>query len=144
MKIIEPKTKEEFKLYFYLRWKILRKPWLKPIKSERDNSEKFSIHRMIINDVMQAVAVGRLQINSDNQAQIRFMAVEDKYQGMGLGSRILNELENIAKEKKCNHIILQSRESAIQFYKINGYKIIQKSHILFNEIQHWLMEKKIF
>lgn len=143
MKLIEPKTSEEYEKYYYLRWKILRRPLLQPIKSERDDLENSSIHRMIVNDKNEPIAIGRLQINSDSNAQIRFMAVENKFQGMGLGSKVLNELEFLAKEKKCKHIILHARENALSFYKKKGYRIINKSHNLFNKIQHWLMKKNI-
>ena len=42
------------------------------------------------------------------------------------------------KRKK---IILQARESAVNFYLSNGYHIEKKTHILFNSIQHYMMVK---
>jgi len=91
----------------------------------------------------KAVAVGRLQFNSIEEAQIRYMAVSDDYQGMGYGSKIVKTLNNIARDKGSRKIILQSRENAVKFYEKNGYKIIEKSYLLFDEIQHWLMEKEL-
>ena len=144
MKIIEPATSEEFKKYYNLRYEVLRKPWLQPKGSERDEEEETSLHRMIIDEPNgKAVAVGRLQFNSIEEAQIRYMAVSDDYQGMGYGSKIVKVLDNIAREKGSRKIILQSRENAVKFYEKNGYKIIEKSYLLFDEIQHWLMEKEL-
>ena len=144
MKIIEPSTSEEFKKYYNLRYEVLRKPWLQPKGSERDEEEETSLHRMIIDEPNgKAVAVGRLQFNSIEEAQIRYMAVSDDYQGMGYGSKIVKALDNIAQEKGSRKIILQSRENAVKFYEKNGYKIIEKSYLLFDEIQHWLMEKEL-
>ena len=144
VKIIEPATSEEFKKYYNLRYEVLRKPWLQPKGSERDEEEETSLHRMIIDEPNgKAVAVGRLQFNSIEEAQIRYMAVSDDYQGMGYGSKIVKVLDNIAREKGSRKIILQSRENAVKFYEKNGYKIIEKSHLLFDEIQHWLMEKEL-
>jgi len=144
VKIIEPTTSEEFKKYYNLRYEILRKPWGQPPGSERDEREETSIHRMIIdNKTGNALAVGRLQFNSTHEAQIRFMAVSDDLQGKGLGSQITSALEDVAQGKGIQHIILSARENALQFYKNNGYEIVKKTHLLFGEIQHWLMQKQI-
>ena len=141
--VIEPQTPEEFKQYYSLRYKILRKPWGKPRGSERDNEDEISHHRMIIDEAGDAIAVGRLQVNTKEEAQIRYMAVEDNYQGKGLGSKIVTALEDIALDKGANRIILQARKNAVQFYQRNGYKVVEKSYILFDEIQHWLMKKEL-
>ena len=144
MKIIEPTTSEEFKKYYNLRYEVLRKPWGQPLGSERDEREETSIHRMIIDKKTgNALAVGRLQFNSTHEAQIRYMAVADEFQGKGLGSQITSALEDVAQGKGIQHIILSARENALQFYKNNGYEIVKKTHLLFGEIQHWLMQKQI-
>ena len=144
MKIIEPTTSEEFKKYYNLRYEVLRKPWGQPLGSERDEGEDTSIHRMIINEETgDAIAVGRLQFNSIHEAQIRYMAVADEFQGKGLGSQIISALENVARGTGMQRIILSARENALQFYKNNGYEIIEKTHLLFGKIQHWLMRKEL-
>ena len=71
------------------------------------------------------------------------MAVADNYQGQGLGSKIVTALEDIALDKGVSRIILQARENAVKFYERNGYEIIEKSYLLFDEIQHWLMKKEL-
>ena len=144
MEIIEPNTATEFKIYYNLRYEVLRKPWFQPKGSERDDGDETSLHRMIIDEPnRKAVAVGRLQFNTIEEAQIRYMAVSDDYQGKGYGRTMVNALDNIALEKGSRKIILQSRENAVKFYEKNGYKIIEKSYLLFDEIQHWLMEKEL-
>ena len=142
MKIIEPNSSAEFEQYYNLRYEVLRKPWLQPKGSEKD--DKSSIHRMIIDESNgKAVAVGRLQFNTSEEAQIRYMAVSDNYQLKGYGNIIVKTLEDIALNKGIRNIILQARENALKFYWKNGYEIIEKSYLLFDEIQHWLMVKKI-
>ena len=144
MKIIEPTTSEEFKKYYNLRYDILRKPWGQLPGSERDEREETSIHRMIIDEnLREALAVGRLQFNSTHEAQIRYMAVADDLQGKGLGSQIISALEDVARGEGIQRIILSARENALQFYKNNGYEIVKKTHLLFGEIQHWLMKKEL-
>ena len=144
MKIIEPNSSAEFEQYYNLRYEVLRKPWLQPKGSEKDDGDKSSIHRMIIDESNgEAVAVGRLQFNTSEEAQIRYMAVSGNYQLKGYGNIIVKTLEDIALNKGIRNIILQSRENALKFYWKNGYEIIEKSYLLFDEIQHWLMVKKI-
>ena len=110
IKIIEPTTSEEFKKYYNLRYEILRKPWGEPPGSERDEGEETSIHRMIIdNKTGNALAVGRLQFNSEDEAQIRYMAVADDLQGKGLGSQIISSLEHIAWRHGNKWMILSAR-----------------------------------
>ena len=144
MKIIEPNSSAEFEQYYNLRYEVLRKPWLQPKGSEKDDGDKSSIHRMIIDESNgKAVAVGRLQFNTSEEAQIRYMAVSDNYQLKGYGNIIVKTLEDIALNEGIRNIILQARENALKFYWKNGYEIIEKSYLLFDEIQHWLMVKKI-
>ena len=144
MEIIEPNTSDEYKIYYNLRYEVLRKPWFQPKGSERDDGDETSLHRMIIDEPNgKVVAVGRLQFNTIEEAQIRYMAVSDDYQGKGYGRTMVNALDNIAREKGSQKIILQSRENALQFYKNNGYEIVEKTHLLFGEIQHWLMKKEL-
>jgi len=144
VKIIEPNSSAEFEQYYNLRYEVLRKPWFQPKGSEKDDGDKSSIHRMIIDESNgKAVAVGRLQFNTSEEAQIRYMAVSDNYQLKGYGNIIVKTLEDIALNKGIRNIILQARENALKFYWKNGYEIIEKSYLLFDEIQHWLMVKKI-
>ena len=142
--IIEPKSFEEFRKYYNLRYEILRKPWGQPLGSERDDGEETSIHRMIIDEKTEnALAVGKLQFNSEDEAQIRYMAVLDDFQGQGLGSQIISSLEHIARRHGNKWMILSARENALEFYKNNGYEKVKKTHLLFGEIQHWLMKKEL-
>ena len=142
--ILKPTSSEEFRKYYNLRYEILRKPWGQPLGSERDEGEEPSIHRMIINELTgEALAVGRLQYNSKDEAQIRYMAVSDDFQGQGLGSQIISALEDVARRNGNIWMILSARGNALQFYKNNGYEIMEKTHILFGEIQHWLMRKEL-
>tara|TARA_Y100001970_G_scaffold290046_1_gene422345 strand:+ start:445 stop:882 length:438 start_codon:yes stop_codon:yes gene_type:complete len=143
VRVIEPISKREFEVYYNLRYELLRKPWNQPLGSERDNNEDSSFHRMILDDNNNALAVGRIQFISDKKAQIRYMAVSTSVQRKGLGSAILLSLEKIAVKSNINSIILQARNNSINFYKSNGYVVVKKTFRLFDEIQHWLMQKNI-
>ena len=138
--IKKPVSKEEINEYYKLRWLLLRRPLGGKRGSEVDDIEKISIHRMIKNKDNKCIGVGRAHI-IDDRAQIRFMAILSKYQKMGLGSRMIMELEKVLVCKKTKIIFLNSREKAITFYQKNGYKIIKKVKSPFGKITHFRMEK---
>ena len=142
MIITQPTSSKDFELYYDLRWRILRKPWDQPKGSEKDELEEKSIHVMVCNEVRIPIGVGRAHFNSDEEAQIRYMAVEEEWQGKGIGKMILSYLEEKIKEKGTKNIVLNARDIAIKFYERNGYKIVKKAHTLFDVIPHYRMMKK--
>ena len=141
MKILIPSSKEDFQRYYELRWRILRKPWNQPLGSERNELDDTSYHVMICEKDRIPLGIGRLHFNNTCEAQIRYMAVDDGYQQKGAGSIIVNALEKYAKEKGAHYIILNARENAVPFYIKNGYEVIEKSYLLFDDIQHYKMKK---
>ncbi len=142
-RIIEPKTEEELEKYYNLRYEILRKPWNQSKASTKDEWENSSIHVLMLDENNEAIAVGRLQLNNNEEGQIRSMAVRDDIQGKGLGSQIIQYIEQKAKEKKLKHILLDARIKAVKFYENHGYRVIGDSYLLFGEIKHFRMKKEI-
>ena len=142
---VSPKSTDQFKKYYHLRWQILRKPYGQVLGSEKDDYENVSFHQMVLDPNKKVVAVGRIHCLNINQniAQIRFMAVHNHYVNKGIGREILVNLEMYANNNNIKKIILHSRLSAIGFYLKNGYKKIKKTHILYNQIHHWLMQKEL-
>ena len=143
MRIIQPQTPEDFEKYYLLRWEILRKPWNQPRGTEKDESEESSFHLMALNDLDECVGVARLQNNSEDEAQVRFMAIRDDQQGKGLGKKIMSVMEEQARKSGKQKIMLQARENAVPFYESIGYSITEKTFKLWDIIQHFKMEKTI-
>jgi GNAT superfamily N-acetyltransferase len=141
MNISEPLTPDEFQRYYDLRWKILRAPWNQPRGSEQDEREQSSYHLMVTNDRHAVVAVGRLHFNSICEAQIRYMAVAVGQQRKGIGTRLLEALENRAVALGADRIKLEARETALGFYLRNNYRPEGPGHVLFNTITHVSMTK---
>ena len=139
--VCHPVTDSEFQSYYQLRWEVLRKPWGQPKGSEKDELESISQHIMVMAPQKRTVGVGRFQLNSKAQAQIRYMAVHPDYQGMGIGKQIIELLEDIAKSSNVKLIILQSRENTVPFYQQCGYETVERSYLLFDTIQHYHMQK---
>lgn len=142
VEIKTPTTQEEFKDYFHLRWRILRKPWKQPEGSEKDEMEDLCIHLMAV-EKEKVIGCCRIQMNNDKEAQVRYMAVDANMQGKGIGKKILLQAEKIAKNKGAVVLILEARENAVTFYKRCGYTITKKSYLLFDEIQHFTMHKHL-
>jgi len=141
--IIEPKTEEELEKYFNLRYEILRKPWNQPLSSTKDEWEGQSIHVLMLDEKKEAIACGRLQLNSKEEGQIRSMAVRDDMQGKGFGKKIIEYIETKARELKLKTITLDARINAVKFYENSGYIVTGESYLLFGEIQHYRMEKQV-
>jgi len=136
-----PQTEQEWARYYALRWRILRRPWQQS-GPDRDESDDIAIHRMVCTGDDEVLAVGRLHRVDEHTGQIRFMAVAEGRERQGYGSRLLIELEQVALELPVNTVILQAREAAVPFYRHHGYQLLEKTFLLFNEIQHYLMQKK--
>jgi len=133
---------DEFKQYYNLRWRILRKPWDQPEGSEKDKLEDACIH-IIAKDDEIVIGIGRLQFNSKDEAQIRYMAIEPEHERQGIGKQIVAALEKQARDKNRTTIILDAREPAVGFYENLGYLKREKTYLLFNSIQHYRMGKPI-
>jgi GNAT superfamily N-acetyltransferase len=71
------------------------------------------------------------------------MGVREDTQGLGVGKKLIAYAEQKAKQKGAKKMILHAREIAIDFYKKCDYSIVEKSYLMWNEIQHFLMEKKL-
>ncbi len=144
MNIISPETDEEFKQYYNLRWRLLRKPWDEPEGSEQDETDnkglEYCYHIAAVEKHI-IIAVARLEFSDKQVAQLRYMAVDDFYQNKGIGSEIIKHAEQYARQKNTQQLYLNARENAVHFYQKSGYKIIEKSYLLFGVIQHYKMIK---
>jgi N-acetylglutamate synthase-like GNAT family acetyltransferase len=138
-----PESDQEWQDYYELRWRILREPWQQPRGSERDEHECDAFHVMVLDDMQRTVATGRLHRIDDSRAQIRYMAVTPGKQGSGIGSKVLQILEETAKAMGFQEIILNARETSLGFYRRYGYQILADAPVLFGSIAHKRMRKSL-
>lgn len=143
MQILIPTTEDDFARYFDLRWRILRAPWNQPRGSERDAFEDQSWHRMACLEERIPVGVARLQRNSADQGQIRYMAVEPSQRRHGIGTALVNALETQALALAMTEIVLDAREESVDFYCGLGYEVVGPAHTLFGTIRHSRMRKRL-
>ena len=78
---------------------------------------------------------------SENQLQIRGMAILEQHQKKGYGKLLMLECENHATIKKASLIWFNARETAVGFYKNLDYSIIETPFIIENIGVHYIMYK---
>lgn len=143
MHILTPESDSDYERYYNLRWRILRQPWGQAPGSERDALEHLSWHRMACITERIPVGVARLHLNTPEQAQIRYMAVEHSRQRQGIGVALVLELENLARVHSAQEIMLHARHNSIGFYAQLGYCVTGSAHTLYDTIPHSEMRKKL-
>ena len=141
--VVVPSSEQDFGAYYHLRWKILRRPWGQPRGSERDDSDANSIHLMARAPEGSALGVARLHFIAPGEAQLRYMAVEETHRGRGIGTLLLNAVENRARAAGARSLVLDARESAAGFYRRHGYQDAGPAHTLFGTIHHVRMRKRL-
>ena len=126
--IKSPESTEEWESYLWFRWEVLRNPLGMTKESLSDSIEDKSFHLMGIDAEKNVIASGRVHFNSENEAQIRYMAVDDRFKRRGIGSEIVDKLERYATSKGAEIMVLNAREDAISFYSSLGYKEVCPYH----------------
>ena len=137
-----PLNSDEFEKYDLFRWQILREPIGKSIGSLKDEYENSSYHLICVSD-NEVIACGRLHFNTDFEAQIRYMAVNNNLQGMGIGRKIIEHLEKYALEQGVKKIVLHARDHVIKFYEKSGYQVVRKFYGSDTNIPHTTMMKEL-
>ncbi len=116
-----PQTAEELESYYQFRWEMLRKPLHQPKGSERDAWDAMAHHQMVVDEEGNLVAVGRLYINAENEASIRFMAVHPSVQDKGLGTLMAMTPESVARQEGVKRVTCSAREDAVEFFAKLGF-----------------------
>ena len=112
-----------------IRLKMLREPLGMQILPEDRQKDLDSTHILLQVDGEAAGTVALLPNSpslreglGEGSAQLRQMAVLDKFQGQGIGAKLVRYLEEIAKERGIGEIMLDARFNAIPFYEKLGYE----------------------
>lgn len=101
-------------------------------------------HQMVVDEQGNLVAVGRLYINADNEASIRFMAVHPDVQDKGLGTLMAMTPESVARQEGVKRVTCSAREDAVEFFAKLGF--VNQGEITTpttTPIRHFLMIKPV-
>ncbi|KAA8997412.1 GNAT family N-acetyltransferase [Affinibrenneria salicis] len=139
-----PESAEELDAYYQFRWEMLRKPLHQPKGSERDAYDALAHHQTVVDVQGNLVAIGRLSINADNEAAIRFLAVHPTVRGKGLGTLLAMTLESVARQEGAKRVVCSAREDTLGFFERLGF--VNQGEITALQttpVRHFLMIKPV-
>lgn len=140
---INPRDPAHVVAYYALREALLRAPWGQRENDPDSAEERDADHVALADASGTLLACGRLMRREPGRVQIRSMAVAPNCQGQGLGRRVLDRLEALARGRGAEHIDVHARDSALGFYEAAGYTITRPGEQLFGQIPHHWMHKAI-
>ena len=95
-----------------------------PADAEEDGMDPRALHIMFMEDA-QLIATGRVLITRDGdlaKAILARVAVRSDHRGRGLGSRVVQELETLARSNGASQASLTPHHYLEQFYSRMGYR----------------------
>ena len=124
IQITQPHTRDDFKAYYDLRYKVLHEPWGLAKGTEKDDYEPISQHYMAVDDqTSELVGCAKLFEKEPGIAWLSHLAVTDKRQHQGIGKQLMLYIENIAREEGYKRIGCLARLNTTQFFEKAGYRI---------------------
>ena len=103
IEIRSPQTDLEWKDYYDLRYRILRKPLGQPV-SEVKTAEDDTATHFALYEENKLKAIARLDLKENSGAQVRFVAVDTELQGKGFGKKLMLNIEEYCKQNKIQKI----------------------------------------
>lgn len=139
-----PLTREEFKAYYDLRYRVLREPWGLPKGSEKDDFEPISQHFTAVNEETgELLGCVKLFEKEPGVAWMSHLAVATKHQRKGIGKLLLGHIEAIALNEGYTRIGCLSRLNTTDYFEKAGYSLIGLPTHYFGTTQVVWMEKKL-
>jgi N-acetylglutamate synthase-like GNAT family acetyltransferase len=119
-----PKTREEFKTYYALRYKVLREPWGHPKGTEKDDYEPISEHFMAVDEKTgEVLGVIKLYEKAPGVGNFSHLAVSTTHQHKGIGRSLIEAVEDRARERGFKVLGAMSRVTATAYFEKYGYHV---------------------
>lgn len=142
--IITPRTKEEFKAYYNLRYRVLREPLGQPHGTEKDDYEPISLHYMAVDsDTNEVVGTIKLFEKDAGIGQFSHLAIDPRHQKQGIGRALIATVEAKARELGYRQLGTLTRLTATGFYERCGYTRGGITEVMFGKLQMMWMEKTL-
>ncbi|OCL28456.1 hypothetical protein U472_00795 [Orenia metallireducens] len=139
MKFERVTKEEDLKRVFKLRREVFIEEQGVPAELELDEDDNRAIH-FIVYTPEAIIGTCRLLVK-DNFAKVQRMAIKKGYRKKGIGSRLLSEVIDFAKEEGLKELLLHAQTHAVDFYKNNGFNIISEDIIEEAGLAHLKMNK---
>lgn len=144
MIVKSPVTRDDFKAYYELRYKVLRQPWGLPRGTEKDDYEPISQHFMAVNEETgELLGCVKLFEKEAGTAWVSHLAVSDKYQRKGIGKFLLTHVEELARNQGFKSIGCLSRLNTTDYFEKAGYVVSGLPTHYFGTTQVVWMEKQL-
>ena len=142
--ITSPRTRDEFKAYYDLRYKILREPWGLLRGTEKDDFEPISQHFAAKNDESgELLGCVKMFEKEPGVVWVSHLAVTDKHQREGIGKLLLEHVETVARSQGYSRIGCLSRLNTTDYFAKAGYVISGMPTHYFGTTQVVWMEKNL-
>ena len=138
-----PITKEDFRAYYALRYKVLREPGGHPKGTEKDDYEPISEHFMAVNEAGEVVGAVKLYEKSPEVGHLSHMVVAPECQHKGIGHLLLETVEQRAREKGYSVLGAMSRVTATAYFEKRGFQIAELPSMHLGTVHQVWMEKKL-
>lgn len=139
-----PQTRDDFKAYYELRYKVLRAPWGQPKDTEKDDYEPISQHFMAIDDANgKVVGVIKMFEKTDGVGWVSHLAIDPAYQKKGVGRLLMDSVEQAAREKGFHVIGCMSRLNTTAYFERLGFRTAGLPTHYFGTTQVLWMEKEL-
>ena len=129
----------EHKKEIDLRYKVLRRPIGLNYTQEQLDAEKDEFHFAAFDGEKLAGCLLMKAIDKD-EIKMRQVAVDETYQGKGVGKALVLYSEKFAAENGFSVITLHARKTAVPFYAHLGYEIVGEEFIEVS-LPHFKMKK---
>ncbi|MCY9670880.1 GNAT family N-acetyltransferase [Paenibacillus alginolyticus] len=94
-----------------------------------DLKGRYQVVNLYLKDVDGNVYGGLVGELCWNWLEVQYLFVDDVYRKLGYGKKLLSEAEQIAKEKKCDFIKLDTLSfQGLDFYKKQGFEVFGTIH----------------
>jgi N-acetylglutamate synthase-like GNAT family acetyltransferase len=121
-----PTTKEDFKAYYALRYRVLSEPWGHPKGTEKDDYEPISEHFMAVDDQTgQVVGCVKLFEKAPGVGNVSHLVVEPERQHKGIGHLLLDQVEKRARERGFKILGSMARVTSTAYFEKWGYHVAE-------------------
>ena len=136
------KTAEQAGAYYVRIQSMARKHHI-PLEVEFDEHDTPETKYIVIVDDYLPIATSRLYAINDDQIMLGRIVVLPEYRGRGIGTLVVRESEQWAKEMGFTTAVVESRDNKIHFYETMGYVADYSQKIVGETFTCYRMEKKL-
>ncbi len=120
-----PRTKDEFKAYYALRYRVMREPTGQPHGTEKDDYEPISQHLMAVDKANGEVCgVVKWLEREPGLAWLTHLAVAPARQKQGIGRQLVEAVEAAARAGGYTRIVLHCRLDESDYFLKLGYAVL--------------------